>query len=381
MKGRYVAYPRHPLTHKQFAVRAHSQRELEALLHRIDTVRRDLRSGDVDPEEVRRRFARIQFGPITLARAAESYQRRPDISPETRDRVRKVIAGPLHDLALVELDALVARTLAPLFERLGRRLSRETVRTVWRTLTAVARHAAERGWLTREPWAPWTPRQRLGQEGRGLRECARSPAERTALVDAGRRLDEAASHYRGLEAKIAAGALLGLRQGELAGLRRYDLYPARSVVAVRRQWGDAPLKTGESAELWAPPELFAILVRHIERVERAWPSRDPAERLGRYVFEPASRGHYARGAEVIASADLRAAVRAAGLPSPERWTGHSLRDTFATIEARSAGGDLRALAARTRHRSVASLVRYLRAFERGRPGELAPSEPPRALPA
>jgi hypothetical protein len=41
-----------------------------------------------------------------------------------------------------------------------------------------------------------------------------------------------------------------------------------------------------------------------------------------------------------------------GLPHAERWTPHSLRDTFVTLEAEGAAGDLAAVAERSRHASI-----------------------------
>ena len=74
---------------------------------------------------------------------------------------------------------------------------------------------------------------------------------------------------------------------------------------------------------------------------------------------------YPPRAEVLTTTALRRAVARAGLPNPARWTPHSLRDSFVTLEAAAAGGDLSRVAPRSRHRSMGSLVRYLRALERG----------------
>ena len=365
MARKLVARPRHPITGRQMWIRARSERELEAYLHRIASLKSDLRLGLSSPADVSRALRRLRHGAVTLERAAQSYVRRPDLAGNTRKRVASVLASPLHALAHLELEALDAPMLAAHFDTLAE-LRRGTIRQVWRTLRAIVAHAAERGYVADVPWGAWRPRKRLGQDDRDLRDCARNERELRAIIDAASALDDA-SHgrlYRALAAKIAAAAWLGLRQGELAGLRWYDIYWRRSTVGVRRQWDGAPLKTFVGAELIGPPELFARLEIHRQR------QGDPDS--GAPVFPSPRGGPYTRG-ECLASRDLRAVVRAAGLDD-HAWSPHSLKDTFTTIEANRCGGDLRALQARTRHRSTSSLVRYLRSFNRELPA-LGPASP------
>lgn len=365
MARKLVARPRHPITGRQIWVRARSERELEAYLHRIGSLKQELRLGLASPADVDRALRRLQHGAVTLERAAESYRRRPDLAPNTRKRVVSVLASPLRDLAALELEQLDAPRLAKHFDGLSD-MRRGTIRQIWRTLRAIVAHATERGFVAAVPWGTWRPRKRLGQDDRDLRDCARSERELRAIIDAARALDEGSLGrlYRALAPKIAAAAWLGLRQGELAGLRWYDIYWKRLTVGVRRQWDGAPLKTFVGAELPAPAELFALLEDHRKKMG------DPDS--GAAVF-PTSRGTpYTRG-ECLASRDLRAVVRAAGLDD-HAWSPHSLRDTFATIEAQRCGGDLRALQGKTRHKSTSSLVRYLRSFNRELPA-LGPASP------
>ena len=90
---------------------------------------------------------------------------------------------------------------------------------------------------------------------------------------------------------------------------------------------------------------------------------------------------YPERTEVLTATALRKAVARAGLPNVVRWTPHSLRDSFVTLEAAAAGGDLRRVQARARQASLTSTVRYLRALERGpaaaRPGFELPEGAPR----
>lgn len=64
-----------------------------------------------------------------------------------------------------------------------------------------------------------------------------------------------------LEPKIATTAVLGLRQGELAGLRWSDLDEAALTVTIARQWNGDELPKGKKAKtLRAPRELFELLL-------------------------------------------------------------------------------------------------------------------------
>lgn len=362
----FRAHPRHPLTGKQFVVRARSERELEALLHRLDSLRQDLKIGAVSEADVDKALRRVRYGAVTLGRVAQSYTRRVDLSPDTVQSARSMIAGPLRALAGLGLDALDGPILSRHFERLSTTLSRRSLTSTWWMLRAFVRHAAERGWTSRVPWGAWRPRLRAGQPGRPLRECCRSAEERDALILAAQEQDaldlSKAGPYRALEAKIAAASHLGLRQGELAGLRWYDVNPELLRVGIRRQWDGARLKAGDASELEAEPVLFDILGRHRERLGLVLSTATWGHPVFPAPGTPAL--HYKRGSETIGLETLRVVVARAGLPNPARWTAHSMRDTFATLEAQAHPGDLAAIAARTRHATIASLVRYLRSFER-----------------
>jgi integrase len=387
---RHVAHPRHPLTGKQFRVSARTEAELARLLEAIDRMRGELRVGLVNEAEVDRKLRRVRYGTVALSRVLESYARRKDLSPDTIRTARTALRGPLRQISEVGIDDLDVPLLAPLFERVASTHSKSSVTTTWKVLRALLGHATERGWIARVPWGAWRPRAGRGRPAKPLRECCRDPEERARLVAAAAELDAedlaGGRGYRALAAKVGAAALLGLRQGEVAGLRTYDLYPARGVVGVRRQWDGDPLKgSTRGADLAAPPELFTLLEAHLERTgARAArkSDRSSSDRLGRAVFESSAGGHYLRGSKPISLPALREVVRRAGLPSPERWTAHSLRDSFVTIEYQALGGDLAALMRRSRHATLTSLVRYLRSFAR-EPLAVGPAPPsgPRLLPS
>lgn len=351
---------------------ARSASELERLLEQIDRLRGELRVGMVSEDEVDRKLRRVRYGSIRLERVLESYARRKDLSPDTIRAARTALRGPLRELADRPLDELEAPVIAPLFQRIAASYAQSSVTTTWRALRALLRHAAERGWIGRVPWGAWRPRARAGKPGKPLRECCRNAGERAQLVAAAAELDAedagAGRSYRALEAKIAAGSFLGLRQGEIAGLRVYDLYPDRATVGVRRQWDGDPIKGGlRGAEVEAPAELFEIFERHMERTGARKPR--PPNEPGAPLFEAPSGGYYNRGSKPIPIDALRAVVRRAGLPHVERWTAHSLRDSFATIAAQRYPGDLARIMQCTRHATIESCVRYFRAFQREAPGE------------
>lgn len=381
-RPQYVrAHPRHPLTGKQFVVRARTPRELEALLHALDAAKQEHKLGMRSDAELDRMLRRVRYGPVKLAVVVQSYARRKDLSPDTLSTARSLIAGPLRALAACELEQLKPEMLAPHFEQLSTTLSRRSLASTWWMLRAFLRHAAERGWASSFPWGAWKPRIRAGQPGRPTRECCRNGAELEQLLDAAQEVDKEdiaqGRPYRALCPKIAAAAYLGLRQGEIAGLEWHDLIPDVGRVRIVRQWDGARLKAGDAGEIDAEAALFDILARHAERLGLAANGRS-IRPLGTPVFPCPSRGssaqpHYPRGSETLPLETLRNVVRRAKLPNPARWTAHSMRDTFVTMKAQERPGDLEWLRRQSRHASIASLVRYLRSFEReGGPKLLGP---------
>lgn len=377
----FVAHPRHPVTGKQVRVSARTDRELAALLHDVDGLRIDLKHDRKSPEQVDRAIRHMVHGRVTLERIAASYA--AAASPNTRRRLDSflsVVARGLRSRDVYELDGpLIATWIAGLRAE-GYEYS--TIATAWRTLSALGRHAAERGWIAQPPWGAYRP-ARLGGAPR-LREAARTVDELIRLLAAAEQLDaerEARGVWSFVHAKCTAIALLGLRQGELAGLRWADIDPPAMRVRVERQYDGLPLKNRRPGWLLGAEHLFQVLSKHAIRLGNA-----RLFSVGGPVFPCPSTSTdvprpYTHG-ECLSRLDLRTAVQLASLPSPERWAPTSLRDSFATLEEIGAGGDLRRLAERTRHASLSSLARYLRTRTRepAPPGfspALARSDPPR----
>lgn len=375
----YRSRPRHPVTGRRFWVHARSQRELDAYLHRIDRLRADLRLGVQSVEQIDRELRYLQHGPSTLERACLAYLERPALAKLTRDRVRRAMRGHLRGLLTLPLVALDVPLVGRWIRSLERaRLWPTTIATEWRTLRMVVRHAVERGWIAGLPWGQWRPKLSQAPK-RGPREAARNVEELWALLGAARELDLEDRRYLPMapadsEPKIATMALLGVRQGELAGLRWSDLDwgpPFRVLIA--RQWEGAPLKNKTAPKIIEPaPYLAIILQRYREHLDfcRMYDPEGPVFPSRQSVL--GSPRPYSKG-EPLTRLQIRAAVERARLPSLGSWSGHSLRDTFVTLEAIASGGDLARVAARSRHGSIASLARYLRAVTR------TPAPPPLVL--
>lgn len=367
----FMATTRHPITGKRLRVRAATPRELESKLHLFDRCREDIREGGRPIEEVDRDLRRMIHGLISVERAARAYAARPEFAQQTRRNVSSFIAGAGAVIASRPIDSLIGNVLRPWIETLQRRgYASSTIDQAWRMLRAVAAYASERGWMGAAPWGTWKPKLRARKGARPQREAARSIEEVCALLVAAYELDTRARDRGGWvvppasEYKILCAVSLGLRQGELAGLRWTDLRRLLGTVAIVRQWDGAPLKTGAPSELAAPVEFFETMDLYRVRLEvdglfdpagPIFPGPDST---------PGAPRPYTRG-EVLTRRDLRAAVGLAGLPDVQRWSAHSLRDTFVGLEERAHGGDLAKVAMRSRHRSLSALWRYLHARDRG----------------
>jgi integrase len=362
------ARPRHPITGRRFILTARTPRELETYLQRITSLRTEMRIGLRTVEEVDRELRHLRHGPAVLERAAVSYLERPNLARNTKKRVRSLIdpakSGHMAPLLSKPIAALDAPTLAAWISDLERAgLHGTSIGTVWRTLRAIVRHASEKGWIGALPWGAWRPKLR-GAAKRPLREAARSYDELAALLAAAAELDAMRGPLSCLQAAIACAALLGLRQGELAGLRWTDVETLGLVttVLVARQWEGQPLKMGAAPmRVESGPELGQILAAHAMRLTdaRRFAPKGP-------VFphpKHAKPTPYTRG-QVLSTLNLRACVRRAKLPHVVSWSPHSLRDSFVTLEAIAAAGDLRRVAARSRHATIDSLARYLRTHTR-----------------
>jgi integrase len=241
-----------------------------------------------------------------------------------------------------------------------------------------------RGWIAQVPWGTWRPRIRAAgyAPGRPPREAGRDVGELLALFAAARQLDTRRAASGGalpdVEAKCAAIALLGVRQRELGALRWSDVDEAAAVVRIKST------KQGKTVELRADPVLFEVLahLRACLEARQLYAPRGPV--FPALDSSPGKPQHTGPRTDCLPREVLRHVAKIAELPKPERWSAQSLRDTFVTLENEGHHGDLKALRDRSRHASLASLVRYLQSRSRApaAPGFSMPAAPARrALPA
>jgi integrase len=278
------------------------------------------------------------------------------------------VVPALAALADERLEALTAPRVARHFRALTERQAWASVEVAFVMLTAAARHAAEQGWIVHKPWGMWTPAKPTHPKRQAQRDACRTDGERARLLEA------CAPMPLKERVAIACGLYLGLRAGEIAGLEQGDVEffpnPVPWVrVRIVRQYNRHALKRGEIRTVDAGPELARMLLELVSARPRYF------QQLKTHPLFPNARGvHYPMGGDVINVEHLRSAVARAGLGDPKRWSLHSLRDSFCTIEAQACGGDLVKLKERTGHRSFTSVMRYLRRFEREAP-RLPPAAP------
>ncbi len=347
-------------------LRASSPSELAGLVGQLQMLRNSIRTGARSAADVDRQLRRMTYGPTTLEKAALSY-RESGIAPNTRRKVTSFLSSAA-DLCAREIEAIDAASVLSWLRSLEKRgLAPSSVASGWRVLSAIVRHAQERRWISSAPWGTWTPHIRNKRAPAKERESCRTVDELVTLLRAAEAHDDE-RRARGLlgdvTAKCAAVALLGIRQGEIAGLRWSDVRDGEGLVVVARQYDGEPLKNRvRPDEIRAVPTLFQLFDKH----------RSALRERALYTFQgpvfpsPASEpGHpraYTKG-EILTRRSIRAVVRGAGLPRPSRWSATSLRDTFVSLEADAAHGDLVRTAERSRHATIASLLRYLRSRSR-----------------
>lgn len=375
----FVAHPRNPLTGKQMRVSGRSAHELASLLAEVDTLRTRLQYNRISVEEADRVLRQLQHGAITFERAARAYAEREDLAENTKQAIDSFIRGQGAPLASLHLHQLGAPTLAPWIQKMQARGEEpSSIRTYWRRVRAIVRHATERGWIGAAPWGTWEPKIR-GAEEPSEREAARDVGELRMLLSSARQIDEERAQkgaLRALEPKVACASVLGLRRGELAGLIWTDPRPEESAVLVARQYAGGRLKMRRRPKLITTGhELFEILARWRRELEaHGLYKKDGPIFPNLSTSTPGHPRPYETG-KALSDASLRKAVARAGLPHPEKWSSHSLRNTFVTLEARYYGthpdgpiAGLPAFTDRTRLARRDTAWRYMRAATRELPG-------------
>lgn len=384
--GRYRSQVRHPVTGERLSITADSLGELEQRRQRITRARSELRYGLVSPDEVARALRGHSGSVATVAALWARY------APTVPDRSRAVarstyerrVAPYLGDLAVTELTEPKLRSWQAELERGG--FASKTREGAYYCLAGLVRLAISDGTLQAYPWGGYRP-----PAGRveAPREALASLAELERLV--------AAASARGgdLAARVVVLALTGIRQAEAAALGWDDVDLEAGVLVVRYQaargwWTRSPsrprdpTKTRSTRTQRLHPSVARVLTAQRDALAAAGAYREDGP-----VFPADASGRWRRQAVLVRPVELRRLVVAADLPNPHRWTTHSLRHSFATLEILANGGDLRAAQGRTGHASLAQLEGYVHAGGRGlmpsaipelsTPLQL-PEPPPRRLP-
>ena len=270
----------------------------------------------------------LASAPAADARAGDARARSGDrtlpaaISRRHPLRVRSSIEGPAREPGRAELDDLDAPTVAAWVAawRAARRRRRRASRGARCAPSCVA---AERGLVERCPWGARRPSSRVasaaGRAGLEQREACRTAEERNRLIVAARFVA-----WRRMQGR--RGLTRGPASSELAQVSWSDVVPGALLVRGSKGTPLARLEvsdevTGALAD-WANVLHNAGLFASGGRSSIAAGPRGPVDH--------GSRGVYLR-------ARARAAVARAEPPPPERWSPHSLRDSFTTNRARRPG--------------------------------------------
>ena len=362
-------------------VTADTLAEIDQIRSTYALQRRQIARGLLDPADIEEKLTAQEKRrlPVPLSALAARYLEREAITKRTRKNVIGFLTGQGRPLARLDYRELTAPRLKDWIEGMvARKLSRGYVQLQWWILRSIISYAVEMGIIKQCPWSIWTPKfkgLRRVKEG----EAARTVEELAILLHTARAMDDERATQRALlargvrpllrEPRIACAALLGLHQGELAGLRWFDVDPVEGVVAIVRQYDDQPLKTAaRMARMRALPELFEMLFRHaldLDSMGLFDPAGPVFPALQRSI--PGTPRPHRPGSKVIDERDLRTVVVRAGLPNAHEWNTTSLRRTFAMLELEGAAGDLVAASQRTRHASAANFLKYLRRRTRGAP--------------
>lgn len=217
-----------------------------------------------------------------------------------------------------------------------------TVRTTLFQLGSVFSWAVREKLIAENPAKPVSPPRAAPPSEEWLQ-----PAEVRKLLDTSRRFgEEQGDLWRTRHVAIALGVFVGLRLGEIYGLRWRDVDFKTGRITVARSYGALP-KSGRSRHLKMPAELRTIL--------EVWQPDCPSTAEG--VVVPVRKyNHWRMSNWKAAHRGLHTLFKEAGLkPFKRPW--HALRHTFATNYLRE-GGSIAALQRLLGHVSVATTMIY-----------------------
>ena len=377
IRGRWRAQCVHPLTGRRTSAWFLTREEAHEHEARIATLRRHAKQGTKSRTEVARAVTR-GGPPVSVAALLDAYG--DGLSPSTKRRAffparaRLAAAGILDEPPEALTTARIQRLVT---ELAAQRYAPATIRSTVAFLQTAVRLAVP-DFLDAIPWG----RVRLPSVGDSPREACRSMPEFESLCEIAHGADERSlcgdfPRFSDAFVRIVVLGLTGLRSGEACALSWKDVsleFPAR--ITVHRQVLQGAAVDGKPTFGEPKNRKTRVLALHPAAVAAL---RDQRALLRLFelpagdddpVF-PARGGGFRSDAIIMRPRTLRKLVKEAGFANPARWTVHSLRHTFVTLETAGAGGDLRAVQARSGHSSMAALSGYVHGLR-----ELSPALAP-----
>lgn len=290
--------------------------------------------------------------------------------------VRAFAKNHLKPLLDVRPDSLTPARLAAWYRVVRDKVGPKTADNIYQSFAACCKLA---GWDPL-PWGRWRP-ARVPREIK--REGATSIEELQALLREARKLDAHVTKRGQLgdwTARIGFACLCGLRQSELAALAWDDWNEEHAFVTIRRALKEGG--NGKRPEDWPKGNKIRTIKLHANAHGLLAEQRERLQDANLYspqgpVF-PARNGEFRRVPTPIDPETFRRLVIRADLPSPERWTPHSCRHTFLTLDAVGnfqTTGDIRGAMQRAGHSRVETTMGYVHRAGRG----LAPAYMPAFL--
>lgn len=340
----------------------------------VDELARDLQIGRKSQEQVTRALRGLLYGPLNAAAAWDTWvaTESPQGQAKARSVWKNMFAESFAAVLLIEIEGGALDDWQALMQREG--YAPKSIRAAYWCLAAAAKRAIRDRRIDGLPWGEWRPKKGASVRPR---EAARNVGELEALLRACLDQDRARAtlgFYADLAHRATVIALLGLRQGEAAGLGwdRIDL--VNGIVTIefqaldswRTHWPkkerpDFPLKNKKSHRQKIHPSALEALCAQKCLLEK-WGLYRADGPVFPATFNNGRARHngWRSNANTIKPEKMKTIAVAAGVPNADRWVVHSLRHSFASLEVAN-GNDLKSAQGRTGHASMRQLEEYVHA--------------------
>lgn len=266
------------------------------------------------------------------SRGGAKAERRRSLGRACLNRILPVLGS-------LPADRLTRAHVVRMVADLSRRYAANTVRSTVETLSAILSMGVQEGVLVANvARSVPQPRREVAVEW-----LERAEAKRLLELAEQRSMRSARDGVRFVA--VALAMLMGLRRGEIFGLRWRDVDLERRRLTVARSYTGTP-KSGQARHLPIDEELHAILL--------AWQARCPPTVAG--LVCPCRHGDAWEMAGARFNHGLPQLLSAAGC-KPLRRGWHALRHSFASLYVQS-GGDLYSLSRMLGHATVAQTEVY-----------------------